>query len=327
MAAVAAPGTWYGVAEKPEKPAAATERFGFEIPGQSFPGSAFYYVQPSGTASAARDDQAASSHNPDQAAALAGPAARPFHMAGTALSGARAQQCLTMAVYYEAASESDSGQRAVAQVVLNRVAHPAYPDTVCGVVFQGSERRTGCQFTFTCDGSLARKPARLWWDRAEKVAVQALAGTVYAPVGLATHYHTVQVHPYWAGSLTPAGAIGMHQFYRWQGAAGRPASFSELYRGHEPLPGKPAAAANAPAPDPAELAREWAQPAGEDSASMGQNSTASTSINGIPERNAAPVYSQAIRERGGDRLFVGDLPSASQVKPEYATSGQWIAKP
>jgi spore germination cell wall hydrolase CwlJ-like protein len=74
--------------------------------------------------------------------------------------------CLTAAIYYEAASEPDDGQRAVAQVVLNRVAHPAYPKTVCGVVYQGSERGTGCQFTFTCDGALARKPSRYFWDRA-----------------------------------------------------------------------------------------------------------------------------------------------------------------
>src|ERR671914_1597842 len=73
-----------------------------------------------------------------------------------------ALECLTQAIYYEARNQSDDGQRAVAQVVLNRVRHPAYPDTVCGVVFQGSERRTGCQFSFTCDGSLARQPARMW---------------------------------------------------------------------------------------------------------------------------------------------------------------------
>src|SRR3546814_17339709 len=68
--------------------------------------------------------------------------------------------CLTAAIYYEAAQESESGKRGVAQVVLNRARHPAFPSSICGVVYQGSERKTGCQFTFTFDGSLARKPSR-----------------------------------------------------------------------------------------------------------------------------------------------------------------------
>ena len=103
--------------------------------------------------------------------------AQPFSMAGAStLDKARALDCLATAIYYEAASESEEGQRAVAQVILNRVAHPSYPDTVCGVVFQGSERSTGCQFSFTCDGSMARAPARMWWDRAQNVAEAALSG-------------------------------------------------------------------------------------------------------------------------------------------------------
>ncbi|MGJ3626051.1 cell wall hydrolase [Sphingomonas sp. MMS24-JH45] len=84
------------------------------------------------------------------------------------------------------------------QVVLNRLRHPAFPKTVCGVVFQGAERSTGCQFTFTCDGALARQPSPLAWDRARKVAAAALAGAVYRPVGYATHYHTDWVVPYWS---------------------------------------------------------------------------------------------------------------------------------
>ena len=113
-------------------------------------------------------------------------AARGFVSRGTGIDKARALDCLAKAVYYEAASESEGGQRAVAQVVLNRVAHPAYPKTVCGVVYQGSQRRTGCQFSFTCDGSLARKPSATYWARALAVSRRALSGQVYAPVGLAT---------------------------------------------------------------------------------------------------------------------------------------------
>ncbi|MFX4781967.1 cell wall hydrolase, partial [Acinetobacter baumannii] len=88
------------------------------------------------------------------------------------------------------------GQQAVAQVILNRVRHPAFPATVCGVVYQGSEH-AGCQFSFACDGSMARRPEPGLWRRAMAVAASALAGQVYAPVGLATHYHTYAVTPAW----------------------------------------------------------------------------------------------------------------------------------
>uniref|UniRef100_UPI0025CC4805 cell wall hydrolase n=1 Tax=Novosphingobium sp. Chol11 TaxID=1385763 RepID=UPI0025CC4805 len=164
----------------------------------------------------------------------AGPAARPLRAAGSWIDRTRALTCLTAAIYYEAATEPDGGQRAVAQVVLNRAAHPAFPKTVCGVVYQGSERPS-CQFSFACDGSMARRPMAAFWERARRVAADALAGNVYAPVGLATHYHTSAIHPYWADSLTFLGTIGAHRFYRWSGAAGRPAAFTTVYAGGEPL--------------------------------------------------------------------------------------------
>ena len=92
---------------------------------------------------------------------LPNPAAQPFTLRGAdEAARARALECLTSAVYYEAGNESADGQQAVAQVVLNRVRHPAFPSSVCGVVYQGSTRATGCQFTFTCDGSLARRAER-----------------------------------------------------------------------------------------------------------------------------------------------------------------------
>ena len=148
----------------------------------------------------------------------------------------RSLDCLTTAIYYEAASETDDGQRAVAQVVLNRVRHPTYPNSVCGVVYQGSERSTGCQFSFTCDGSLARAPSAAGWVRARRIAAAALAGSVYAPVGLATHYHTFRVLPHWASSLVKSAVIGAHIFYRWNGGWGGPAAFRQVYAGAEPLP-------------------------------------------------------------------------------------------
>jgi spore germination cell wall hydrolase CwlJ-like protein len=165
---------------------------------------------------------------------LANPAARPFRMTGTPADRLRSLECLTAAIYYEAARETTDGQRAVAQVVLNRVRHPAYPASVCGVVFEGARRYTGCQFSFTCDGSLRRGPMASYWERARSVAEAALSGYVYAPVGWATHYHANYVVPYWASSLIKAATIGNHIFYRWRGGWGRPPAFLNRYIGAEP---------------------------------------------------------------------------------------------
>jgi spore germination cell wall hydrolase CwlJ-like protein len=158
------------------------------------------------------------------------PLAKPFFLkAHTAAERARALRCLTQAVYYEAALEPLAGQEAVAQVVLNRVRHPEYPNSVCGVVYQGWERWTGCQFSFTCDGSLLRAPMPAFWRRAEEVAVAALNGRVQPAVGTATHYHADYVMPYWRPSLTKVGQIGAHIFYRWPGNAGLPGAFTSRY--------------------------------------------------------------------------------------------------
>ena len=155
----------------------------------------------------------------------------------TALDQLRSLDCLAEAIYYEAASESEAGQRAVAQVVLNRVRHPAWPNSVCGVVYQGPMRPGGgCQFTFTCDGSLRVRPAGLAWARARVLAAEALAGSVFAPVGLSTHYHTHAVSPAWAPALTKTIVIGAHIFYRLPGSVGATAAFNAAYSGREPLP-------------------------------------------------------------------------------------------
>lgn len=144
-----------------------------------------------------------------------------------------AEHCLALAVYYEAASESLTGQRAVAQVVLNRVRHPLYPRTVCGVVFQGAQRATGCQFTFTCDGAMLRPPSVSGWRRALMVAQAALNGFVEPAVGTATHYHTDWVAPAWRTELVKIAQIGTHLFYRWPARTGAPATFAMRYRGGE----------------------------------------------------------------------------------------------
>jgi spore germination cell wall hydrolase CwlJ-like protein len=164
----------------------------------------------------------------------ANPAARPFHLAGSEADRARSLDCLTAAIYYEAATEPTDGQRGVAQVVLNRVRHPAYPNSVCGVVFEGARRPTGCQFSFACDGSLRRAPVESFWRRAQAVAAAALNGYVYAPVGWATHYHANYVMPYWAPTLVKSANVGLHIFYRWRGGWGRPDAFTNAYTGAEP---------------------------------------------------------------------------------------------
>ena len=164
-----------------------------------------------------------------------GPAASPFALRfASEADRMRSLQCLTEAIYYESARESVDGQRAVAQVILNRVRHPAYPNSVCAVVFQGHERRTGCQFSFTCDGSLGRPPMAPYWQNARRVAEEALAGYVHAPVGYSTHYHANYVVPYWASSLVKSANIGTHIFYRWTGGWGRPGAFTDRYAGVEP---------------------------------------------------------------------------------------------
>lgn len=161
--------------------------------------------------------------------------ARPFvFKAANGEDRRRALRCLTQAVYYEAALEPTVGQEGVAQVVLNRVRDVNYPRTVCGVVFEGAERTTGCQFSFTCDGSLAQAPVGWAWNRARSVAERALAGHVSAAVGTATHYHADYVHPWWAPTLSKVTQVGAHIFYRWKGIYGETAAFGRAYVGREP---------------------------------------------------------------------------------------------
>lgn len=160
--------------------------------------------------------------------------ARAFVLRTSGEDRRRAVRCLTQAIYYEAALEPAEGQEAVAQVVLNRVRDPNYPNSICGVVFQGAERVTGCQFSFTCDGALAQAPVPWAWKRAEAVAAKALNGHVAARVGTATHYHADYVHPWWAPTLLKIDQIGAHIFYRWKGVYGETAAFTQAYAGREP---------------------------------------------------------------------------------------------
>lgn len=123
-------------------------------------------------------------------------------------------ECLTEAVYFEARGESVRGQTAVAQVVLNRVKHPAYPKSVCAVVFQGAGR-SGCQFSFACDGSMRKQREGLAWNRARDIATRTLAGAARAEIGSATHFHTTTVSPAWAPQMLRVASVGTHIFYRF----------------------------------------------------------------------------------------------------------------
>ncbi|MBV9841754.1 MAG: cell wall hydrolase [Sphingomonadaceae bacterium] len=143
--------------------------------------------------------------------------AKPFMFRGTPAARLQATDCLATAAIYEAGDDAD-GQRAVMQVVLNRVRAPGFPKTVCGVVYAGADRATGCQFSFTCDGSIARRPEHSGWNAARARARQALSGAVFADVGTATHYHADWVAPSWSRSLDKVAKIRSHIFYQQPGS-------------------------------------------------------------------------------------------------------------
>ncbi len=133
----------------------------------------------------------------------------------------RQHACLSQAIYYEARGETQQGQVAVAEVVMNRVRSRAYPNSICGVVYQGSHRSTGCQFTFTCDGSLNHRPRGRAWERAQRVASAVMLGYTRPVTNHATHYHTTAVNPVWNSGLVPTTQIGVHKFYRFPRGAER----------------------------------------------------------------------------------------------------------
>jgi len=332
---------------------------------ENFAGSAFYFIDPNfavpknyggfgsdpfadtGARSVERlSDKLGSDYDQTSAAHLI----RPIAFRGSAMDNSRALHCLAQAIYYEAGMEPDAGQRAVAQVILNRVRHPSYPGTVCGVIYQGSERITGCQFTYTCDGSLRRKPVRYHWARASKVAAEALAGKSYTTVGTATHYHASYVYPYWAPSLRFLGTIGAHRFYSWKGNAGKASAFSQRYSGGEPLPvPKPrsydVARVDIPSSSLDPIALEKAYEAGRrkaeaeaaqsekaaalaaDYARRHDRSAPALDVN-APRAYQAPNYSSEAKAMGGDKAFAGqNLPDVSRIKPEFRDSGTWKKNP
>jgi hypothetical protein len=147
--------------------------------------------------------------------ALRGLAAFTAENLGVAAHEGSELDCLAEAVYYEARSESAKGQMAVAEVVMNRVHDSRFPKTVCDVVYQGRYRDTGCQFTFTCDGSMNHKPDGDAWDRAKAIALHVALGLNKPITNHATHYHTDYVNPYWKAGMVETATIGTHIFYRF----------------------------------------------------------------------------------------------------------------
>ena len=166
-------------------------------------------------------------------AAVAREAARPFTLSVDTKDGREALHCLTQAAYFEAGNSGVEAEAGVVQVALNRVRHPDFPKSVCGVVYQGAARQTGCQFTFTCDGALKRALDPVAWNQARAVATRALAGYVDPAVGSATYYHADYVFPAWAPTLVKVGAVGPHIFYRLTGPAGDAAALTGRYAGGE----------------------------------------------------------------------------------------------
>jgi Cell Wall Hydrolase len=227
----------------------------------------------------------------------------------------RATLCLASAIYYEAATEPDEGQRAVAQVVLNRVRHREWPQTICGVVYQGSDQ-PGCQFSFACDGAMARGPMLGAWIRARRVAERALAGEVYAPVGSATFYHTMQVAPAWGRRMTPVAIVGAHIFYRMPGDAPEASSLPMLYAGREPTPG--------PLPRVAPPAQLMAVGVPVPVAAV--TPVVPVAVGAVAAAAPTPTVTYSRVAPSQDKRYVpGALPD-STIREEFRDSGKWIAR-
>jgi hypothetical protein len=275
--------------------------------GQTFPGSAYFFAD--GAFDAHKDGSLAAPWR-DNRHILAidiGPPAAPYRFTGrSAIDRMRALSCLTNAIYYEAGNEPEEGQRAVAQVVLNRLRHPDWPDSICGVVYQGTERADlRCQFTFSCDGSMARVPDGPRWSRARRVAQAALSGEVFAPAGLATFYHTLTVFPSWANRMRPAAIIGAHIFYRTPGSAGESARFADRYTGIEAIAGPSANAFLTPGPDHSVAPLIPALPV-----------DATPSPPPLPAAIVTPV------PQAPPPGVAHGLPQSGDIKPEYRNSGR-----
>jgi spore germination cell wall hydrolase CwlJ-like protein len=150
----------------------------------------------------------------DAAPPLSAPIDRARLREMPAATGNAQWRCLTEAIYFEARGEPVPGQAAVAEVILNRVDSPRWPDTVCSVVNQGTGRLHACQFSYTCDGQPEVVTEPRAWERAGKIARLLLDGAARQLTGEATHYHADYVDPYWASVYPRTAVVGTHIFYR-----------------------------------------------------------------------------------------------------------------
>ena len=150
--------------------------------------------------------------------------AERLHLEGAAR--AKAERCLAEAIYFEARDDTELGQVAVAQVVMNRVFTRFYPNDVCGVVYQNANRYRACQFSFACSGKRRQIDEHDAWALAERLAKETLDGKLYVPaVGTSTHFHAVNVRPNWVGEMRKVVRYGIHKFYRpiaWGDGADEP---------------------------------------------------------------------------------------------------------
>jgi hypothetical protein len=255
--------------------------------------------------------------------AVAAAPALPFKLRADEISRLRAIDCLTQAIYYEAASEGVDGGRAVAQVILNRVRHSGYPNSVCGVVYQGSQRATGCQFTFTCDGSLARTPVAYLWARSRLIASEALAGRIFAPVGYATHYHADYVVPYWASSLDKIAVVGRHIFYNFRGAAGSRSAFRQGYAGNEPAVQLPMAEVITESLDTLENVTAPAELAPEIKVEADRVEALAPAPQAKLEEKASPLEADLAR----GQLILGEASAAGSGKPKATAAEECRSGP
>ncbi len=133
-----------------------------------------------------------------------------------AVKGGDEWACLAEALYFEARGESVKGQFAVAEVILNRVDSPRFPDSICAVINQGTGRKYQCQFTYTCDGhkEIINEPRA--FQRVGKVAKLMVSGAPRQLTDGATYYHTRAVSPRWSRKFDRTTSIGEHHFYRPQ---------------------------------------------------------------------------------------------------------------
>jgi hypothetical protein len=171
-----------------------------------------------------------------------------YHGESQAEFEAREKRCLAIAIYFEARGEPERGQVAVGQVILNRVRSPLFPETICGVVYQG-QMSPGCQFSFTCDGKTDNPRNDAQWAQAQDIAKRITKGELWLPeVGYSTYYHADYVRPTWASSMSRIDTIGRHIFYKKRNEEPYLVEAST-----EPAPQAPQQAVLAPAPQQAVL--------------------------------------------------------------------------